>query len=254
MKRNILITLSALVLALMLTGCSAKENNASHPENNAQPTKSVEAEKDVNEKLTEDVTVSPTKKVEAEKNKPAQGNEEVASEPAENSTAQKTEKNPVVTTLPATGKVTRDEAKQIAFDHAGVKAENVYNLKIEYDRDDRIPSYEIEFNVDKLEYEYDIHAETGKILKAEKEFDRAPSSKPATTKNDNNTIGKEKAKTIAFNHAGVKAENVYDLEVELDRDEKIANYEVSFKADRLEYDYKIHAETGEILRVEKERD
>ena len=44
------------------------------------------------------------------------------------------------------------------------------------------------------------------------------------------------------------------LRAELDYDRKLPDYEVEFFYDGYEYDYKIHAETGEILSVNKEYD
>ncbi|MBQ7084759.1 MAG: PepSY domain-containing protein, partial [Anaerotignum sp.] len=70
-----------------------------------------------------------------------------------------------------TNEITAEKAKEIALNHAGVKASEVRDLDIEKDCDDGIVKYEIDFESGRMEYEYEIHAETGKILKAEKEYD-----------------------------------------------------------------------------------
>ena len=64
--------------------------------------------------------------------------------------------------------LSEDEALAIALGHAGFTAEEVTGLRIRMDTDDRTPDYEIEFRRGRLEYEYEIHAETGAI----KDFDR----------------------------------------------------------------------------------
>ena len=64
--------------------------------------------------------------------------------------------------------LSEDEALAIALGHAGFTAEEVTGLRIRLDTDDRTPDYEIEFRRGRLEYEYEIHAETGAI----KDFDR----------------------------------------------------------------------------------
>lgn len=64
--------------------------------------------------------------------------------------------------------LTRDEALAIALKHAGFTEEAVTGLRIRLDTDDRTPDYEIEFRRGRLEYEYEIHAETGAI----EDFDR----------------------------------------------------------------------------------
>ena len=67
-------------------------------------------------------------------------------------------------------------------------------------------------------------------------------------------IGNEKAKEIALNHAGVSADKIYDLDIELDRDYGAVSYEISFKSEGFEYDYDIDAYSGNIIRSGKETD
>ena len=58
----------------------------------------------------------------------------------------------------------KDKAKSIALKHAGFSAGDVTGLQVEYDKDDGIPVYEVEFDKGHKEYSYEIHGETGKIL------------------------------------------------------------------------------------------
>lgn len=74
-------------------------------------------------------------------------------------------------TEPSAQNLTKEEAEAIALAHAGLSADQVTRLKVEYDRDDGIPIYEIEFRQGRWEYNYELHAETGKILDWEKEYD-----------------------------------------------------------------------------------
>lgn len=60
--------------------------------------------------------------------------------------------------------LTELDAQQIALEHAGFTADQVTGLQVRYEIDDRIPEYEVEFRVDRMEYDYTIHAETGEIL------------------------------------------------------------------------------------------
>ena len=64
-----------------------------------------------------------------------------------------------------------EQAKKIALNHAGVRANEVTKLKAERDYDDGIVKYDVEFEKGRMEYDYEINAETGKILKAEKDYD-----------------------------------------------------------------------------------
>lgn len=67
--------------------------------------------------------------------------------------------------------LTREEAEAIALKHAGLTAEKVKGLRAEYDRDDGVPEWEVEFYSGNMEYDYEIHAETGKILSWDQERD-----------------------------------------------------------------------------------
>lgn len=159
----------------------------------------------------------------------------------------------------ATAQITKAKAKSIAFSNAGVKEANVYDLEVELDRDDGVLSWEIEFNSAGREYKYDINAKTGKILKAEKDYDDdykpTQSSKvSSTTSKATSSITGAKAQSIAFNHAGVKKANVYDLETELDTDDGVKSWEIEFKSDNVEYKYDIKASDGKILKSEKDID
>src|SRR5690625_267959 len=60
--------------------------------------------------------------------------------------------------------ISADEAKQIALNHAGVSEANADIEKVEFDTDDGIPYYEVEFEVGDDDYEYEIHAISGTIL------------------------------------------------------------------------------------------
>ena len=67
---------------------------------------------------------------------------------------------------PAQGnRLTGAEAIVIALEKAGLMQAQVTGLRAELDDG----KYEVEFRCDGWEYDYDIHAETGEVLKAEKE-------------------------------------------------------------------------------------
>lgn len=67
--------------------------------------------------------------------------------------------------------ITADRAREIAIRHAGVDPAKVRKLRIERDRERGRWVYEIEFKCDGWEYDYDIDASTGEILKWDKEHD-----------------------------------------------------------------------------------
>ena len=64
-----------------------------------------------------------------------------------------------------------EKAKEIALQHAGVSASKAKRLRVETDRENGRQVYEVEFTADGIEYDYEIDALTGKILKHEAERD-----------------------------------------------------------------------------------
>lgn len=62
-------------------------------------------------------------------------------------------------------------AQKTAIAHAGVSSSDVRGYKCELDREDGRMVYEIEFEAGGYEYEYEIDAATGAVLKSEKDRD-----------------------------------------------------------------------------------
>ena len=61
-----------------------------------------------------------------------------------------------------------DKAREIVLNHAGLNSSDVRFSKVELDIDYHIATYEIEFYHDYYEYDYEIDAVTGEILKYER--------------------------------------------------------------------------------------
>ena len=175
--------------------------------------------------------------------------------PAETQPVEETkpaEQKPAETKPAASTRITPEEAKAIAYAHAGVKESEAYDRSCE--RDDG--HYEIEFSHDGWDYDYAVSYE-GKVLRSHKEPDddrpkstkpaetQPAETKPAETQPKSERISREKALSIALSHAGVT--DAYDKEAEWDD----GRWEVSFDSGRTEYEYKISAD-GTILHWEKD--
>ena len=65
----------------------------------------------------------------------------------------------------AAGRLTKDEAKQIALDKAGVTAAEATFTKAKLDYDDGREEYEFEFYADGREFDVDVDANTGRVVK-----------------------------------------------------------------------------------------
>ena len=70
-----------------------------------------------------------------------------------------------------TGNIGEEQAKSIALDHAGFTSSQVRFSKVEFDYEDGVPVYEVEFYSGSMEYEYEINAITGSIVKFSSEWD-----------------------------------------------------------------------------------
>lgn len=64
----------------------------------------------------------------------------------------------------STGLIGAEKAKNIALNHAGLKASQVKFARVELDKDDGRQKYEIEFYSNGKEYDYEIDAKSGTIL------------------------------------------------------------------------------------------
>lgn len=86
--------------------------------------------------------------------------------------------------------ISLDDAKKIAFEHAKVDGTKAKFDDQEFDLDDGVPSYELEFMIDGNEYEYDIHAVSGEVLKYEHDLkDKKEAEKPVAPAKSNDDSG-----------------------------------------------------------------
>lgn len=156
----------------------------------------------------------------------------------------------IAPTVENTDFISTEEAKEIALAHAGVQKETARFDGVEWELKKGSPVYEIEFKADGVEYEYDIHAQTGKIIQSRTEGKQQNGESTA----DPDHITVEEAKAIALSHAGVSTEEARFEETDLDFDHGKEVFEISFEVGRTEYEYEIDAHTGKILHVEKDID
>ena len=158
------------------------------------------------------------------------------------------------------------EAKRIARAHAGVNEGDIYDYEFEMDYEHGAMIYELEFDCAGSEYEYDINAKTGEIIKfeADRRGSVSPSpapdaaTAPASTPTPSSTpkpaanaesghIGESKAKQIALAHAGVSEGSIREFECELDREDGIMVYEIDFECGNSDYADEISAAQDDIV-------
>ena len=142
-----------------------------------------------------------------------------------------------------------EKARDIALKHAGVASSDVRSWNCDLDDEHGRKVYEVEFKAGGREYDCEIDALTGEILKSETEpahEDHAAASASAAL------LSAEKARDIALKHAGVASSDVRSWDCDLDDEHGHKVYEVEFQAGNTEYDYEIDAVSGEILQSNAE--
>ena len=173
----------------------------------------------------------------------------------------------------ASNKITIDEAKEIALEHAGLTKDKVTFLATESEIDNGTEKYDIEFYYNDKEYDYEISAIDGKIIKYDNDINEDNNQNNIANSTQNNTqsstqnnsvnkaqsntnntagISGDKAKEIALKHAGLTSSQVSFKRTELDHDDGIQKYEVEFYYNNKEYSYEIDANTGNILSYEQD--
>ena len=65
--------------------------------------------------------------------------------------------------------ITKEEAQRIALEYLGLTMDQVKHLKTDYEIDDGVSRYDVEFYCGEWKYEFEIHASTGKILSFDKD-------------------------------------------------------------------------------------
>lgn len=79
--------------------------------------------------------------------------------------------------------------------------------------------------------------------------DSVPAGSPSTSPTQ---ISQEDALQIALEHAGVAAEDISHQNIRWDTDDAVPEYEIEFHTAAAEFDYDIHAHTGQVLSWDAE--
>lgn len=160
------------------------------------------------------------------------------------------------TTTPAnTQAVTLEQAKSIALKDAGLTQADFTKAKQDYDDGRQI--YEIEFRSNGKEYDYDIEASTGRILKTDVDLynnifgsNQTQSNQQAAT----SAVTSAEAEDIALKDAGIAKANVTYIHTHNDNDDGRTVYDVEFRANGVKYEYSIGASDGKIYDKDIDRD
>ena len=145
-----------------------------------------------------------------------------------------------------------EAAKEAALKHAGVSASDATFVEAEYDYEDGRMVYEVEFHVKGTEYDYEIDAQTGEVVKYKTE-QNGTNTGASGSANTSSFIGESAAKAAALSHAGVSESSTKYCNAWLEYDDGRAEcYEVEFMAGNTRYEYKIALTSATVLESERE--
>ena len=147
-----------------------------------------------------------------------------------------------------------EKAKGIALEHAGVSESEATVEKIKFDYEDGRMVYEVEFYTADTEYEYDVDALTGALVKYESEQRRTAGASGGGSSAAAGYIGEAAAKAAALKDAGVKESDTTYCNSHLEYDDgRAEHYDVEFMVGDTRYEYEIGLTDGAVLSRETER-
>lgn len=165
-------------------------------------------------------------------------------------------------------------ALEAACQQVGISSADAQNPKVELDGWEGSMVYEVEFCYNGTEYDFDLNAVTGEVVKSGQEpcdhnghhsggTSGGNGNNGSSGNNGNNgnsvgntDIGADAAQSAALADAGVDASQVWNLHTELDDGCYEVEFEVYDSAAQTvtEYQYKINRTTGAVLEREVERE
>ena len=162
-------------------------------------------------------------------------------------------------------KISIEKLKELAFKHSKVEPKDARITKIKLDKENKKFFYEMEFFTEKRKYEYNIDADTGKILSYSQKVREIVSNtvnieKPemldVKMNEDENKIfnplkyiSEDEVKEIIIKRiTGSKKENI--IRLKLDDDDGKIIYEGRMVYQNTEYNFKLDALTGDVIRWE----
>ena len=140
----------------------------------------------------------------------------------------------------AAGEISQNEALAIALANAGVPEGDAYHIKNETDSDNGIPLYDIEFETDYGDYDFEVAMADGRIVGADYEVDEewldALGGSPITAE--------EAASIVAGKVSGASAA---DVDIWEESGDGRGRYEGELFLDGMEYEFEIDPQTGRIF-------
>ena len=138
------------------------------------------------------------------------------------------------------GEIDQDKALSIAMENASVPEDDAYNIKVERDGDNSIPIYDIEFETDYGDYDFEVAIDDGRIVGADYEINE---EWPCLLVGSQ--VSQEDAKVIAASK--IPGSSREDIRIQEEGDDGRTRYEGWCQFDNMEYEFEMDPETGIIF-------
>ena len=140
--------------------------------------------------------------------------------------------------VPAGEEITADDALSIALELAGVAAEDAYGTQAERDQENGTPVYQVEFETQTAEYDYDIARSDGRMLNFD--YELKDSALRGLAEDPTDLDG---AREQVVTRTGAPAEEINIWE---ERDDGRTRYEGNVYSEGVYYEFEIDSETGAV--------
>lgn len=167
--------------------------------------------------------------------------------------------------------ISKDDVKDIIAANMNANVNDLYFEDIDFDFDKGVYEVEVYYHNDAYEYKVDARTSTegGSIIYTDFKYftngitDDNNSNNSNNNSNNSSTNGStnnattasitvDEAKNIALTNANLTEDAVSLLRTEQEYDDGVLVYEIDFTSGDYEYDYKINANTGEVVSYDRD--
>ena len=142
--------------------------------------------------------------------------------------------------LPADAEIDQDAALALAMENTGVPEKDAYNVKVERDRENDIPIFQVEFETEYGNYDFEIAITDGTIIGADYEVDEEWLDRLGGS-----PVTLEEAKQVVQSKvSGSSTENIRMWE---ESDDGRGRFEGELYHDGIKYEFEIDPKTGVIF-------
>lgn len=249
MKKRIVIALTMVMLTAAAAGCGQAGDQTAGIPINQQTTSGGQNQADVQDTAEQSGSEADGAGSQTAQNQTTQ-NQTAQDQTTQNQTTQNQTTQRQTGTQQTTAGITEDQAKETALTHAGITEEETAGIRVKQDREDGRLVFDVEFYVGANEYDYEIAADTGEILKSDFNIEEDFINQGQTGGQNQTVLSADEAKKLIVEKVpGVDSTNI---RIKLDMDDGRQIYEGEFFYNNKEYEFEMDAVTGTFLEWSEE--